>query len=307
MSDARFDEIIHPEHSLVHRGALGLNGLGSSSFVRDRGSVYSALSKQFSVLENPGYVTIERLVTNRRRRVRVSLTDWPESLRGTWRRCRPSSLCGRASISLEDEEMAIAPDMDRTVTVAVRRVDRELERSAFRRMRPGIPGDTPRQRGDRMFMDATREVPASAAWRHFRRGQRFGRGRGLYVLVDDGPLETLDLQVRRHHRPITSSRPSTAARQPVLQTVPRDGNRDRPSPGSTETTHPSGCRSRPRPGDPNLHDQRFEHGIATHTDHAFYRRLPHFQHHKIRVYPRSNLISSKSKAPTCSSAASCSK
>jgi DNA-binding MarR family transcriptional regulator len=46
------------------------------SFVRDRlGLSDSALSKQFSVLEDAGYVTIERLVTNRRRRVRVSLTD----------------------------------------------------------------------------------------------------------------------------------------------------------------------------------------------------------------------------------------
>ncbi len=43
--------------------------------MRDRlGMSDSALSKQFSILEDAGYVTIDRLVTNRRRRVRVRLT-----------------------------------------------------------------------------------------------------------------------------------------------------------------------------------------------------------------------------------------
>jgi DNA-binding MarR family transcriptional regulator len=46
------------------------------AFVRDRlGVSDSALSKQFSTLEEAGYVTIERTVSNRRRRVRVQLTD----------------------------------------------------------------------------------------------------------------------------------------------------------------------------------------------------------------------------------------
>jgi len=35
----------------------------------------SALSKQFTTLEEAGYITIERTLSNHRRRVRVSLTD----------------------------------------------------------------------------------------------------------------------------------------------------------------------------------------------------------------------------------------
>ena len=76
MSVARFDEIIHPSTRLSIVALLASTDWADFSFVRDRlGLSDSALSKQFSVLEEAGYVTIERLVTNRRRRVRVSLTD----------------------------------------------------------------------------------------------------------------------------------------------------------------------------------------------------------------------------------------
>lgn len=46
------------------------------AFVRDQlGLSDSALSKQLSTLEDAGYLQLERLVSDRRRRVRVRLTD----------------------------------------------------------------------------------------------------------------------------------------------------------------------------------------------------------------------------------------
>jgi hypothetical protein len=46
------------------------------AFVRDRLDLSdSALSKQFATLEDAGYITIERPLSNRRRRVRVHLTE----------------------------------------------------------------------------------------------------------------------------------------------------------------------------------------------------------------------------------------
>ncbi len=76
MTAPRFDEIIHPSTRLSVVALLASTDWADFSFVRDRlGLSDSALSKQFSILEDAGYVTIERLVTNRRRRVRVRLTD----------------------------------------------------------------------------------------------------------------------------------------------------------------------------------------------------------------------------------------
>jgi DNA-binding MarR family transcriptional regulator len=76
VSTAKFDEIIHPSTRLSIVALLASTDWADFSFVRDRlGMSDSALSKQFSILEAAGYVTIERLVTNRRRRVRVCLTD----------------------------------------------------------------------------------------------------------------------------------------------------------------------------------------------------------------------------------------
>ena len=54
----------------------GLKQLADFAFVRDRlGLSDSALSKQFGTLEEAGYMAIERPVSDRRRRVRVRLTD----------------------------------------------------------------------------------------------------------------------------------------------------------------------------------------------------------------------------------------
>ena len=76
MTTAKFDEIIHPSTRLSIVALLASTDWADFSFVRDRlGLSDSALSKQFSILEDAGYVTIDRLVTNRRRRVRVGLTD----------------------------------------------------------------------------------------------------------------------------------------------------------------------------------------------------------------------------------------
>ena len=78
MSEAepRFDELIHPSTRLSIVALLASADWMEFSFVRDRLELSdSALSKQFGTLEEAGYVMIERPVTNRRRRVRVRLTD----------------------------------------------------------------------------------------------------------------------------------------------------------------------------------------------------------------------------------------
>jgi DNA-binding MarR family transcriptional regulator len=76
MTSARFDELIHPSTRLSIVALLASTDWVDFPFVRDRlGLSDSALSKQFSVLEDAGYVTIERPVTNHRRRVRVGLTE----------------------------------------------------------------------------------------------------------------------------------------------------------------------------------------------------------------------------------------
>jgi DNA-binding MarR family transcriptional regulator len=76
VTSPQFDEIIHPSTRLSIVALLASADWADFSFVRDRlGLSDSALSKQFSILEDAGYVTIDRLVTNRRRRVRVRLTD----------------------------------------------------------------------------------------------------------------------------------------------------------------------------------------------------------------------------------------
>jgi DNA-binding MarR family transcriptional regulator len=74
--EPRFDELIHPSTRLSIVALLASADWMEFSFVRDRLELSdSALSKQFATLEEAGYVVIERPVTNRRRRVRVRLTD----------------------------------------------------------------------------------------------------------------------------------------------------------------------------------------------------------------------------------------
>jgi DNA-binding MarR family transcriptional regulator len=76
MSEPRFDELIHPSTRLSIVALLASADWIDFGFVRDRlGLSDSALSKQFATLEDAGYITIERRVADRRRRVRVRLTD----------------------------------------------------------------------------------------------------------------------------------------------------------------------------------------------------------------------------------------
>jgi DNA-binding MarR family transcriptional regulator len=76
MVEPRFDELIHPSTRLSIVALLASSDWMDFAFVRDRlGLSDSALSKQFATLEGAGYVSIERPVTDRRRRVRVRLTD----------------------------------------------------------------------------------------------------------------------------------------------------------------------------------------------------------------------------------------
>jgi DNA-binding MarR family transcriptional regulator len=76
MAAPRFDEIIHPSTRLSIVAILASTDWAEFSFVRDRLAMSdSALSKQFTTLEEAGYITIERTLSNHRRRVRVSLTD----------------------------------------------------------------------------------------------------------------------------------------------------------------------------------------------------------------------------------------
>jgi DNA-binding MarR family transcriptional regulator len=75
MTDARFDELIHPSTRLSIVALLAAVDWADFSFVRDElGLSDSALSKQLSTLEEAHYVTIERPVSDRRRRVRARLT-----------------------------------------------------------------------------------------------------------------------------------------------------------------------------------------------------------------------------------------
>jgi DNA-binding MarR family transcriptional regulator len=76
MAEPRFDELIHPATRLSIVALLASADWIDFAFVRDRlGLSDSALSKQFATLEEAGYLVIERPVSNRRRRVRVRLTE----------------------------------------------------------------------------------------------------------------------------------------------------------------------------------------------------------------------------------------
>jgi len=73
---ARFDELIHPSTRLSIVALLASADWIDFAFVRDRlGLSDSALSKQFATLEEAGYIEIDRPLSNRRRRVRVHLTE----------------------------------------------------------------------------------------------------------------------------------------------------------------------------------------------------------------------------------------
>ena len=74
--EPRFDELIHPSTRLSIVALLASADWIEFSYVRDRLELSdSALSKQFATLEIAGYIAIERPLANRRRRVRVRLTE----------------------------------------------------------------------------------------------------------------------------------------------------------------------------------------------------------------------------------------
>lgn len=76
MAEPQFDELIHPSTRLSIVAILASTDWAEFSFVRDRLEISdSALSKQFTTLEEAGYVAIDRPVSNHRRRVRVALTE----------------------------------------------------------------------------------------------------------------------------------------------------------------------------------------------------------------------------------------
>jgi DNA-binding MarR family transcriptional regulator len=76
MTDAaRFDELIHPATRLSIVALLAAADWADFAFIRNQlGLSDSALSKQLGTLEEAGYVTIERPLSERRRRVRARLT-----------------------------------------------------------------------------------------------------------------------------------------------------------------------------------------------------------------------------------------
>jgi DNA-binding MarR family transcriptional regulator len=75
MSAAQFDELIHPATRLSIMSLLAAADWADFAFVRDQlGLSDSALSKQLATLEEAGYLTIERPLSERRRRVRAKLT-----------------------------------------------------------------------------------------------------------------------------------------------------------------------------------------------------------------------------------------
>jgi DNA-binding MarR family transcriptional regulator len=72
---ATFDELIHPATRLSIVALLAAADWAEFAFIRDQLALSdSALSKQLATLEEAGYVTIERPLSERRRRVRARLT-----------------------------------------------------------------------------------------------------------------------------------------------------------------------------------------------------------------------------------------
>lgn len=75
MTEARFDELIHPSTRLSIVALLAGADWAEFGFLRDQLELSdSALSKQLSTLEEAGYVRIDRTVRDHRRRVQARLT-----------------------------------------------------------------------------------------------------------------------------------------------------------------------------------------------------------------------------------------
>lgn len=76
MTQARFDELIHPSTRLSLVATLAAADWAEFAFLKDRlGLSDSALSKQLATLEEAGYITTERRLDGSRRKVRARLTE----------------------------------------------------------------------------------------------------------------------------------------------------------------------------------------------------------------------------------------
>lgn len=76
MTQARFDELIHPSTRLSLVATLAAADWAEFAFLKNRlGLSDSALSKQLATLEDAGYVTTERRLDGSRRKVRAHLTE----------------------------------------------------------------------------------------------------------------------------------------------------------------------------------------------------------------------------------------
>ncbi|MGA4545103.1 transcriptional regulator [Uniformispora flossi] len=76
MTDARFDELIHPSTRLSLMATLAAADWAEFAFLKDRLDLSdSALSKQLTTLEEAGYIATERRLSGTRRKVRARLTD----------------------------------------------------------------------------------------------------------------------------------------------------------------------------------------------------------------------------------------
>src|SRR6201994_4595270 len=88
MTEARFDELIHPSTRLSIVALLAAADWADFTFVRDRLELSdSALSKQLSTLEDAGYVEIDRPGRDRPRGAR-SWAPWRSRRDGLGRRGR---------------------------------------------------------------------------------------------------------------------------------------------------------------------------------------------------------------------------
>lgn len=75
MTEARFDELIHPSTRLTLVATLAAADWAEFAFLKDHlGLSDSALSKQLATLEEAGYVRTERRLDGTRRKVRAQLT-----------------------------------------------------------------------------------------------------------------------------------------------------------------------------------------------------------------------------------------
>jgi DNA-binding MarR family transcriptional regulator len=75
VTNARFDDLIHPSTRLSLVATLAAADWAEFAYLKKQLELSdSALSKQLSILEDAGYVTTERRVEGRRRKVHAQLT-----------------------------------------------------------------------------------------------------------------------------------------------------------------------------------------------------------------------------------------